>query len=48
MEIAPCQAAVNHFNSTDFDNPVPFIMDAEFIHTGGFSIENDDPVRGVL
>jgi len=46
VEVAPRQATVDHLDGTDFNNAVPFVMDAEFVHTGGFGIENDLSGRG--
>lgn len=41
VEIAPGQATVNHLNRTDFNDSMPLVVNTEFVHTGGFGIEND-------
>ncbi|MMZ69013.1 hypothetical protein D1872_317700 [compost metagenome] len=41
MEISASQTTVNYLNGTDLNDLVPFVVRANLVHTGGFSIEND-------
>lgn len=41
MEVIARQATVHHFNGTNLNDLVAFIVRTNLVHTGGFSIEND-------
>ncbi|GIZ27287.1 hypothetical protein TUM12151_07460 [Morganella morganii] len=41
MEVTAGQAPVDHFNRTDLNNIVPLVVGTQFVHTGGFGIENN-------
>lgn len=41
MEVIARQATVHHFNGTNLNDLVAFIVRTNLVHTGGFGIEND-------
>ncbi len=41
MEVVPRKTTVHHFNGTDLDDLVPFVVRADLVHTGGFGIEDN-------
>ncbi len=41
VEVVPRQTTVHHFNSTDLNDLVPFVVRADLVHTGGFGIRNN-------
>ncbi|GAB2934645.1 hypothetical protein GCM10011328_00060 [Hafnia psychrotolerans] len=46
MEVPARQATVDHLDGTDFNNAMSFVMDAEFVQTGRFGVENNLSGRG--
>jgi hypothetical protein len=41
VEVVPRKTTVHHFNGTDLNDLVPFVVRADLVHTGGFGIEDN-------